>query len=106
MRTDMRSLINIILPQKSVDADGETVKTWTVFATAYASKEPILGNVFFQAEATQSRVEVKFRTYFLPGVTNDMRIADGAETYEVLSAINVKGLDRELLMYCRKVQDE
>ena len=64
----------------------------------------MLGREFFAAEQTQSRVEVKFNTRYVAGVENEMRVQDSEGIYEILSAINVKSLNRELLMYCRKVR--
>lgn len=105
MRADMRNKINILKLQSGYDSHGEPIDEWVPVKTGlWASKEPILGNEFFAAEQTQSKVEVKFRTYFTPGVENEMRVQDNEGIYEILSAINVKSLNRELLMYCKKVK--
>lgn len=103
MRSDMNCIIDIKSKVKNVDSFGQASDEWITFNKTYASKEPILGNEYFTAQTTNSKVEVKFRTYFITGVTNDMRIVDSEGTYEILSAINVKSLNRELLMYCKKV---
>lgn len=87
------------LVQDSYSASTE----WTIFATVWASKDPLLGNEFFQAEAMQSKVEVKFRTRYISGVTNAMRVYHGSEAYQILSAINVESRNRELLIYAKKV---
>ena len=101
----MTSKINIIKSNGVQDSFGGSSEDWTIFkAGVWASKEPLLGNEFFNAEATQSKVEVKFRTYYIGGVTNDMRVRDSTGDYEILSVINVKNLNRELLMYCKLVK--
>ena len=107
MRADMRTKITVLQLQSGYNDEGEPNGDWEAvdgLTDLWASKEPLLGNEFFAAEQTQSRVEVKFRTYYVPGVTNEMRVQDSEGTYEILSAINVKNLNRELLMYCKKVK--
>lgn len=106
MRADRTTKITILEQQEGYDSYGEPIDDWLPVegkSDIWASKEPILGNEYFAAESTQSKVEVKFRTHFMKGVTNEMRIRDSEGTYEILSAINVKNLNRELLMYCKKV---
>ena len=107
MRADMRTKITLLQLQAGYDAEGEPINNWQPvegLTDLWAAKEPLLGREFFAAEQTQSRVEVKFRTYYVPGVNNEMRVQDEEGIYEILSAINVKNLNRELLMYCRKVK--
>ncbi len=107
MRADMRNKITILALQSGYDPEGEPINDWQSvegLTNLWASKEPLLGNEFFAAEQTQSKVEVKFRTRYIQGVTNEMRVQDDEGIYEILSAINVKNLNRELLMYCKKVK--
>jgi SPP1 family predicted phage head-tail adaptor len=86
------------------DEYGELLDTWEPYKTVHASKEPILGNEYFAALTAGTKVEVKFNCRYISGVTNEMRIRHGEETYEILSAIDVKSLHRELLCYCRLVE--
>ena len=87
------------------DEYGEPVEAWESFVSgAWAAKDPLLGNELFAAFTTDSKIEVKFNMRYIPGVTNDMRIRHGSEVYEILSAINVKSLNRELLCYCKLVK--
>lgn len=104
MRADRTTKITILTPPTGRDEYGGESGTWAAFKSdLWASKEPLLGKEYLSAEAVQSKVEVKFRTDYVSGVTNEMRIRDSTDDYEILSAINVKNLNRELLMYCRKV---
>lgn len=101
---DMRNKINILKRKSESNSFGEPIDVWeNEFSDIWASKEPLLGKEYFSAEMVQSKVEVKFRTYFFKGVTNEMRIECDNEVYEIISSINVKSLNRELLMYCKKV---
>lgn len=105
MRTDMRQKITIQSRATTQNGYGESSDTWVTFlADVWASKEQLLGNEYYTAESTKSKVEVKFRTHFFAGVQNEMRIVHGSETYDILSAINPKTLNRELLMYCRRAE--
>jgi SPP1 family predicted phage head-tail adaptor len=108
MRADMRTKITLLQLKRGYDDEGEPINDWQPvpgLTNLWAAKEPLLGREFFAAEQTQSRVEVKFRTHYVPGVKNEMRVQDSEGTYEILSAINVKSLNRELLMYCRQVRN-
>jgi len=86
------------------DEYGEPADDWQPFITAWAAVDPLLGNEFLTALTTAAKVEVKFNSRYISGVTNDMRIQYGSKTYEILSAINVKELNRELLCYCKEVK--
>lgn len=104
MRADLRHKINFLSPPTGTDDYGSPNTEWTTYKSGvWASADPLLGNEYFSAEAVQSKVEVKFRCIWFSGVTNKMRIEYNFETYEILSAINVKSMNRKLLCYCKKV---
>lgn len=105
MMRDYRHRIDFLHRVKGRDEYGEPIEEWKPFKEGiWASMEPLLGNEFFAAYTTDSKVEVKFNMRYVPGITNDMRIKHGNDIYEILSAVNVKGLNRELLCYCRLVK--
>lgn len=102
--SDKRSKITILSPPTGQGDYGEASGTWTTFKPdIWASKDPILGKEYFAANAAQSDVSVKFRCHWFSGVLNTMRIQHGSEVYQILSAINVKEQNRELLCYCKRV---
>lgn len=102
---DYRHKIDFLRRTKQCNDYGEPIENWEpVVEGVWASMEPLLGNEFFAAFTTDSKVEVKFNMRYILGITNDMRIQHGNEVYEILSAVNVKGLNRELLCYCRLVK--
>lgn len=104
MRRDRRNKISILIKQSNKNSFGETVKENVVFKqNIWASKEPLLGKEFFEAQRTNSSIEVKFNMDYISGVSNEMIVKDSEGIYEIVSAINVKSLNRELLLYCRKV---
>lgn len=104
---DYRHKIDFLAQATGYDEYGEPVDSWAEVEGkigVWASKEPLLGNEYFTALTNDSKVEVKFNMRFVDGITNDMRIQHGNEKYEILSVINVKSLNRELLCYCRLVR--
>lgn len=102
---DYRHKIDFISRVGGKDEYGEPLGTWEVFKDGvWASKDPLLGNEYFTSLTADTKVEVKFNMRFIEGITNDMRIKHGSEVYEILSAVNVKSLNRELLCYCRLVK--
>ena len=102
---DYRYKIDFLKRVDGYDDYGEPIDDWQPFKTGiWASKEPLLGNEYFNALTTNTKVEVKFNMRYVEGITNEMRIRHDGKVYEILSAINVKGLNRELLCYCRLVK--
>jgi len=102
---DYRHKIDFLHLVKKRDEYGEYIEDWDKFKEGiWASKDPLLGNEYFNALTTDTKVEVKFNMRYIPGITNEMRIKHNNEVYEILSAVNVKGLNRELLCYCRLVK--
>lgn len=101
---DYRHKITFLKLVQGYDDFGSPLSAWEPFKEVWASKEPLLGNEYFTALTIDTKVEVKFNMRYVDGITNDMRIQHGDEVYEILSAINVKGLNRELLCYCRMVK--
>ncbi len=102
---DYRHKIDFLQRESGRDDYGEPVDTWKPFKEGiWASKDPLLGNEFFAALTTDNKVEVKFNMRYIEGITSEMRIKHGLEIYEILSAVNVKSLNRELLCYCKLVK--
>lgn len=103
---DYRYKIDFLKHTKTKDEYGEPIDSWEPFKTGiWASKDPLIGKEFFTALTTDNKVEVKFNMRFIPDITSDMRIRHGNEIYEIIGPpVNVKGLNRELLCYCRLVK--
>jgi SPP1 family predicted phage head-tail adaptor len=101
---DYRHKIIFLKQVQGYDDFGSPLNHWEPFREVWASKEPLLGNEYFTALTIDTKVEVKFNMRYVDGITNDMRIQHGDEMYEILSVVNVKGLNRELLCYCRLVK--
>lgn len=102
---DYRHKIDFLQRVSGRDEYGEPIDEWVTFKkNIWASKDPLLGNEYFSALTVESKVEEKFNMRYIDGITNEMRIKHGNEVYEILSSINVKSLNRELLCYCKLVK--
>jgi SPP1 family predicted phage head-tail adaptor len=105
MNIDRRNKIDFLKKVHGQDDYGEPLNNWEIFEEGmWSSKDPILGNEFFSGLTNDTKVDVKFNTRYIPGIENTMRIQHENEIYEILSAINVKSLNRELLCYCKLVK--
>ena len=104
MIIDRRNKIDFLKHIVGQNDYGEPTDTWTVFkGGVWSSKDPILGNEYFASLTNDTKVQVKFNTRYIDGVTSEMRIQHGTEIYTILSVVNVKSLNRELLCYCKLV---
>lgn len=106
MIIDRRNKIDFLQRGSSQDDYGSPIDAWVVAKGGiWSSKKPLLGNELFSALTIETKAEVKFNTRYLSGITNEMRIQHGSEIYEILSAIDIDSLHRELLCYCRLVKE-
>ncbi len=103
---DYRHKVTFLKLTKTKDKYGDPIDTWTDFKTVWASKDPLLGNEFFSALTLENKVEVKFNMRYVADIISDMRLRHGSEVFEIIGEpVNVKGLNRELLCYCRLVKE-
>ncbi len=68
---------------ESRDSFGEPVKTWSTFATVWASKLDIVGRERFAARQDLAEESTVFRIRWLAGVTAKMRIVHDGKTYGI-----------------------
>lgn len=85
---------------------GELKDDWNiVVGDVWARKDELLGNEFFNALTTNNKVETKFNSRWIEGITSDMRIKCNNILYEIIGPpVNVKGRNTELLCYCKLVK--
>lgn len=100
----MRHTITFLSRDDAQNGYGEEL-VWSEMATCFASVEPLIGNEFYTADATQSKVELKFRCWYFdsPAISNENRVRYNANDYEILSVVDYKNLNREWLIYAKKV---
>ena len=106
MRLNANNICDFLVLDKSPDEYGEPRNTWTPsLEGVYCEVSPVLGRDFIAAQTNAVNVEVKIRARWIDGVRDEMRVKCGPDMYDIISAINVGGTNRELLCYCRKVRD-
>lgn len=106
MRLNPNTLCDFLVLDKTPDEYGEPSNQWTPSVEGvFCEVTPILGRDFIQAMTSGSTVEVKIRARWIAGIRDEMRVrCDDGTMYDIISAINVNGNNRELLCYCRKVR--
>jgi SPP1 family predicted phage head-tail adaptor len=89
---DLKHRITIQEAVETQGADGSVVQTWETFKRCRAAMEPLSGNEFFAAQATQANVTGRIWVRYLDGkgVTPKMRVLWGDRVYEISSVINYK----------------
>lgn len=101
----LRHRIAIEQAAETQDADGSVIETWSTFATAQVSIEPVSGREYFAAQSTQAEVTHRIYMRFIPGVVPKMRVKYGARIFDILSVINTKERNVELQLMCRESID-
>jgi SPP1 family predicted phage head-tail adaptor len=83
---------------------GDPVETWTEHKKAWAKKFDFIGTDFYASQTEDTKIEVKFNSRYVSGVTKDMRVQLGTYIYEIVGVpIDVDDAHRELLIYCKAV---
>lgn len=102
---NFRERITIQSPSQVRNGYGEMEDGWVDFLSVRAQFNPLYGREFFASEQTQSQVEVRFLIRYREGITSDYRVLHRGIQYEILyNPIDVGGLRRELMLYCKKVE--
>ena len=83
----MRTPITVQTYTDSIASNGETTKTWTTFATAYAEIRPVSGKELAMAGKVQAELSSVIKIRFLTGLTSRMRIVSGTRTFEIVSIV-------------------
>jgi SPP1 family predicted phage head-tail adaptor len=84
------------------DSAGNPLYTWQTFAQVYAAVEPLRGMEFFQAEQRQIKVDTRVVTRYRAGVTEQMRVVDGADVFNIEGVIDTDTRHVELQLMCVK----
>jgi SPP1 family predicted phage head-tail adaptor len=105
MMKDRRHKVNFLSPPTGVDSYGAPTGSWTAFKSGiWASVVPILGNEYMAAKAAQTDAKVKIECDYFAGVLKTMRIQHGSDLYQILDVININNYNRDLLCYCKEVE--
>lgn len=81
-------LITIQSCTKSQDSFKQPIESWANLATnptAWAERRDLRGREYFQARQVNAEVTAVFRIRWRGDITTEMRIVEGATTYEIVS---------------------
>lgn len=98
---DLRNRITLQRKTVTRSGAGEETVSWSDEATIWAKAEPIRGREYFQAQAVQSEVNmrfvIRFRFVFRTAL---YRIKFGVKFYSIDSIINIEGLNHFQEIMC------
>lgn len=97
-RLDKR--VTIETSTAAVDAVGEPVQTWALFAVVWAALRPMTGNERIQAQQVESSADSVITIRYLAGVVSTMRIKYGSRTFQILWVQNVNERNMWLELRC------
>ena len=90
--------------QSSIDVrdeyGGESYKEWVSFAYCWASIEPLSGREYFAAAQAQSEVSHKITMRYRSGIKTYYQILWNDRIFNILSILNTREENRELVLYC------
>lgn len=77
--------------------------TWAHLFDCWAAVEPLTGREYLAAQAAVSEVTAKIRMRFRPWMTAEDRVIHDGTIYNIVSVIDVRSENRELVLMCKAV---
>lgn len=68
-----------------VDSDGISTTEWETVATVWAAIEPLSGNSFLAAQATQAKATARIVIRYRAGLDASMRAVHGSTVYDIVA---------------------
>ena len=102
---ERRQRITLQKPNRSRNSMNELVDTWADVATVWAAVIPNSGQRFFEALQFTSQVQGVVRIRYRTDVRPEWRLKYGVRYLTIISVVNSKEQDRELLIYYKEAQD-
>lgn len=100
----LRKRITIQNTTATRDSYGAENITWEDFAVNRpAQVTPLSGREFFDAQQTQSGIEVRFNIRYIKGIKPKMRVLYNGEGYDIQSVINLEERNREIQILCSRI---
>ena len=85
------------------DELGQPIEAWAPLFTCWAAVEPLTGREYIAAQAAVSEVTAKIRMRFRPWMTAQDRVIHDGTIYNIVSVIDVRSENRELVLMCKAV---
>lgn len=100
----LRHIISIQQQVTAQDSYGEPVDTWTdVYASIYASVDPISGKEFFSGEKFNMEISHKIRIRYKSGILPKMRVKFGSRYFDITNIINWQERNIFLDIMCKEL---
>ncbi len=93
----------IIQEPVNLDSNYGDIQAWVKHAIVRASVEPLSGKRYFEANQYNHHISTQIRIRFLSSITNKMRVIYQDKTLEIISIVNVREENKELLILCSEV---
>lgn len=87
-------------PVEVQDTTGQAVKSWTTYASVWASVEPLKGREFLESQQINAETSTRVRIRKLAGVTQKMRISYDSRIYNINTILHVNERQREMHLMC------
>lgn len=92
--------------QSASDSQGEygyVEKTFSTYATVWASVEPLSGRELLSSQQMHAETTHRIRLRYLATVVATDRISFDSRTFEIVGRINSKEVNRMLELLCKEV---
>lgn len=89
--------------EETQNEDGDIVKGWATYASAFAKVEPLVGREYIAAMAEQAENNIKVTLRYQAGIKQADRMLLAGEPWDIRSVQNIKFRNRELLLYCKRI---
>jgi len=99
----LRHKITIESKLNAQDDYGALVESWSTYATAWASIEPVSGREYFQDGKVSAEVSARIMTRYISGVTNLMRVKFGTRIFGIVRINNILERNKEFELMCQEI---
>ena len=87
----------------SKDNFGAITRTYSTFATWWASISPITGREYVSDGKVNSEVTTRMRGRWISGILPAMRAKFGTRIFSIVAVINIDERNREIELLCKEV---
>lgn len=102
---DLRHRLKLQQPTESTNDFGETVISYSDVDTVWGAVEPNAGKRYFEAMQANSEVQGVVRIRYRSDIQATWRILFGTRVLKIVSIINPREKDREMLIYYKEALD-
>lgn len=98
----MRHRVELQSFSTAQNAFGEEVRTWTTFATVWASVEPLQGRELMEAQQINAETTIKIMLRYNATIESVHRVKIGSRLLDIVSVVNPQERDEHLVLMCKE----